>query len=390
MRISVIVPIFNIKEYLAKCVNSIIEQEYPDLEIILVDDGSTDGCEIMCDEFGRQDSRIKVIHKANGGLVSARKAGAAVCTGEYTMNVDGDDWIEKDYIRGFCDSIEQSKADIIWNTEYFKDYEEYTVLCQNENKEDEEFIREVCGEKGFRNRLEFSLWLKCIRTEYYNEIQQTLDDRIKHHEDMCMILRLLSKHRNIHFEKIKGYHYVQRKTSIVHLSDKDNSDEIMLNDTEKYLEGCTNIRIKTGLLNQLYGSYGRVKMLHDFYEIQTNATCLVPFSKIRERSNVAVYGAGLIGEIIAGYIYDTNKYSLAIWVDKNLAGKEKRGIRIFGTDFLLTTPFDYVVIATTKTVFSDEIYKELLELGVSEEKIQTIDEDLLWRQAHQYFIRTGV
>ena len=117
--ISVIVPVYNIEEYLPQCIDSIINQSYGELEIILVDDGSTDSGGNICDRYARMDSRIKVIHKENGGLVSARKAGVNRAAGEYVTFVDGDDWIEQDAYQKLIDSGQG--ADII----AFACYEEY-------------------------------------------------------------------------------------------------------------------------------------------------------------------------------------------------------------------------------------------------------------------------
>lgn len=92
--ISVIVPIYKVEEYLSRCVDSIINQTYKNLEIILVDDGSPDNCSKICDDYAKVDSRIKVIHKKNGGLSDARNAGMKVATGEYISFIDSDDWID--------------------------------------------------------------------------------------------------------------------------------------------------------------------------------------------------------------------------------------------------------------------------------------------------------
>ena len=92
--ISVIVPVYNMEQYMERCVNSIINQTYHNLEIILVDDGSTDHSTAMCDEYALRDERIKVVHKPNGGLSDARNAGLAVVSGNYVGYVDSDDWIE--------------------------------------------------------------------------------------------------------------------------------------------------------------------------------------------------------------------------------------------------------------------------------------------------------
>ena len=91
---SIIVPIYKTEAYLHQCVDSILGQTFSDFEVILVDDGSPDGCPAICDEYAAKDPRVRVVHKKNGGLVSARKAGLAECTGKYVMNVDSDDYID--------------------------------------------------------------------------------------------------------------------------------------------------------------------------------------------------------------------------------------------------------------------------------------------------------
>lgn len=94
--VSIIVPVYNVEEYLARCVDSLVEQTYTQLEILLVDDGSKDNSGKICDEYARKDPRIRVIHKENGGLSSARNAGLDAARGEFVGFVDSDDWVEKD------------------------------------------------------------------------------------------------------------------------------------------------------------------------------------------------------------------------------------------------------------------------------------------------------
>ena len=95
-KISVIVPVYKVEKYLKRCVESIVQQTYQNIEIILVDDGSPDRCPEMCDEYARRDARIKVIHKSNGGLSDARNVGLRIATGEFILYVDSDDYIELD------------------------------------------------------------------------------------------------------------------------------------------------------------------------------------------------------------------------------------------------------------------------------------------------------
>lgn len=97
--VSVIVPVYNTEKYLPECIESVLFQSYTDFELLLIDDGSTDGSGLICDEYARKDFRIKVVHKSNGGVSSARNEGLDIARGEYVCFVDSDDWVCKDYLK---------------------------------------------------------------------------------------------------------------------------------------------------------------------------------------------------------------------------------------------------------------------------------------------------
>ena len=111
--ISVIVPAYNVKPYLERCINSIINQTYRNLEIILVDDGSTDGTGTLCDQIAQEDSRIIVIHKENGGLADARNAGLDICTGDFISFIDSDDYIEPDMYECMMEEMKDETVSIV-------------------------------------------------------------------------------------------------------------------------------------------------------------------------------------------------------------------------------------------------------------------------------------
>lgn len=111
--ISIIVPVYKTEAYIKQCVDSILAQTYKNLEIILVDDGSPDSCPQICDAYAKQDSRVQVIHKSNGGLMSARQAGLRQATGDYVGFVDGDDWIEPDMYAHFAAAVEKYHPDMV-------------------------------------------------------------------------------------------------------------------------------------------------------------------------------------------------------------------------------------------------------------------------------------
>lgn len=111
-KISVIVPVYQVEEYIEECINSILKQSFIDFELILVDDGSPDNCPDICDNYARLDDRVKVIHKENGGLSEARNFGIDIAKGDYITFIDSDDWINGKYLHELIYAIEQTKADI--------------------------------------------------------------------------------------------------------------------------------------------------------------------------------------------------------------------------------------------------------------------------------------
>lgn len=125
-KVSVIVPVYNVREYLRQCVDSVINQSYRDLEIILVDDGSTDDSGMMCDEYARNDDRITVIHKPNGGLSDARNAGIEVATGKYIYFLDGDDSITPDALGNLVQFAECRGCDVVQGG-FWYDYGDYML-----------------------------------------------------------------------------------------------------------------------------------------------------------------------------------------------------------------------------------------------------------------------
>ena len=116
---SIIVPVYNVEKYINKCIDSVLAQTFTDFELILVDDGSPDGCSAVCDDYAEKDSRIKVIHKQNEGLINARKSGLAIADGKYIGFVDGDDWIESDTYENFAEMIKKYEPDIVLSDFYY-------------------------------------------------------------------------------------------------------------------------------------------------------------------------------------------------------------------------------------------------------------------------------
>ena len=128
--ISVIVPVYNVEQYLLRCVDSIQKQTYQNLEIILVDDGSPDHCPQLCEQIKAQDSRVKVVHKENGGLGFARNSGLDVATGEYVTFIDSDDWIAEDHLDNlYREAKSISPGNLDSSLCFFQSSVSHDVLC---------------------------------------------------------------------------------------------------------------------------------------------------------------------------------------------------------------------------------------------------------------------
>lgn len=112
-KLSVIIPVFNVQEYLPKCIESVVNQTYTDIEVILINDGSTDGSGSICDFYAKKNSNIKVIHKGNGGLSSARNSGLNIASGDYVAFVDSDDWVDADMYKTLIELLESKQVDLV-------------------------------------------------------------------------------------------------------------------------------------------------------------------------------------------------------------------------------------------------------------------------------------
>lgn len=230
--ISIIVPIYKVEKYIKKCVDSIIFQSYKDIEIILVDDGSPDNCPMICDEYAKKDNRIKVIHKENGGLISARKAGLKVSTGEYVCFVDGDDWIEPDMYEHIADAIEKYSCDCVITQFYFSfpDKESKSnYLLNKEYYTRDEIKKEIFPTMLFAGEYyQFGIypccWTKVFKRELLEKHLMDTDERIRMGEDIAFTYPCLMECNSIAFIDKPLYHYRNNPSSMTNAYDSKLPD----------------------------------------------------------------------------------------------------------------------------------------------------------------------
>lgn len=222
--ISVIVPVYKVEKYLNRCVDSIINQTYCDLEIILVDDGSPDNCGKICDDYAKKDNRIKVIHKENGGLSDARNAGLNVATGDYIGFVDSDDYIKSDMYKNMISSIKDNDI----------------CMCGCEIIDED---GNLLSEDGFKNQiflgadivsnvvlpLKTSVWNKIFKREFIGD--NKFPNGYIHGEDLVFLTNIINPDTKLVTIEYNGYNYIKHSNSITTSSfSKKSFDEVYCKD----------------------------------------------------------------------------------------------------------------------------------------------------------------
>lgn len=215
MKVSVIIPVYDVQSYLRQCVQSVLAQTYRDLEIILVDDGSTDDSGHLCDMLAAEDSRIYVVHKTNGGLSDARNVGLQHATGEYIAFLDGDDvWLENDGLRQMAVLIEQETTDIL----LFQCVDIYPHRQQSRREYDVAYINTHTAQEVFdrlvrTQALNMSACFQLIRREFLTENEVYFEKGLLS-EDVDWTLRLWQYVQHVQAVNIPMYGYQHRNESI--------------------------------------------------------------------------------------------------------------------------------------------------------------------------------
>ena len=213
--ISVIVPIYKIEQYLRQCVDSLLAQTYRELEIILVDDGSPDNCPAICDDYAALDTRVKVVHKENGGLMSARQAGLKAAGGDYIGFVDGDDWIEPQMYQRFADVIEKYHPDLAY-CEFlyaYNDHDDKSMQanyreCYNKQQLEEEIYPEMLFKAPYYTfGINPCCWSKVFKKELLEKVLYPVTPKIKIGEDAAFTYPALLAAESVAYVGDCLYHY---------------------------------------------------------------------------------------------------------------------------------------------------------------------------------------
>ena len=299
-KISVIIPMYKVEEYLKKCIESILKQTYANLEIIFVDDGSPDKCGEICEEYKKKDSRIKVIHKENGGLSDARNKGIDVATGKYVTFIDSDDYIEENYIEFLYNLMKKYNADISIGSH--KIIYNNRIIDKSTYKEFSENSEKVLEKILYDDGVDLSAWGKLYKIELFNKIRFP---KGRLYEDSATTYKLIDLANVIAVSSRPIYNYVMRNNSIsqgdfnlkkMELITSTNEMTDFIKKEYPNLEKACNRRMMwayLSTLSQLAKSKKRNKDVEKqlLYYINKNRNKVLKDKKISNRDKFGIYAS---------------------------------------------------------------------------------------------------
>lgn len=380
-KVTIITPIYNNEQYLGECINSIINQTYENLQIILVDDGSTDGSGDICDAYASKDSRIVVYHQQNRGVVTARNVGIENAAGEFIAFVDSDDTIEPHFVEfllnyiGDCDCISAGIAQELKSGSILKRHDNYAEGIYKNEKYQDIVSAMLCFEEVTYIQYVIPFIVnKLYRTRHLKRIYTKLPTDLTFAEDIVFTCANLLNCKSMVVSHECLYHYRYRETSAVHQINKKRLIEInktylalydILSSSEYkdrlllQLERWVTVRTYRAINYQM-GFSGR-GTFRDF-EIDMNGL---------EDKKIVLYGAGKAG---CDYYRQLSNAGIEVvcWVDKRYQELRKQGLNVCGIEEIGRAAFDLVLIAVSKSEQAQEIAEEL-------ERAQIAKEKMLWR-----------
>lgn len=392
-KISVIVPVYNVEQYLSRCLDSILAQTYKDIEILLIDDGSSDNSYEIISEYAQKDSRIKIFKCEHSGVATVRKNGIEWATGKYIGFVDSDDWIEPDMYSSLCDTMTNNCCDLVSSDVYvhgvngnewidYDNYKEglYTNLCRDIYPT---MIHDFSvGMKGMR----CYLYSKLFRAEILKRSIKKIDTRVFYCEDEMILYRYCLECQSIYIMREPFYHYIKRIGS-AELKPNENEPENMYRLFSNLKEAFEASPYRNVLMPQLYQNavYLNNRVLRGLFGIdfrQKNSWYFPEIDKLFDK-RLVIYGAGACGKALYkelwlhGHVGD-----IVAVVDKN-HDKVKMHVGETASEFIEnlkyeTQPvsavndidYDYVVVAIYNKSVVEEAIKELQhDWSIPEEKI---------------------
>lgn len=382
--ISVIVAVYNEEQYVGRCIESIIRQSYTNLDIVLVDDGSTDSSLKICEAYGQKDSRIQVVHKENGGLVTSRKSGILAAKGEVVVYVDGDDWIEEQWIEKLYNRLNENNADIVIAgfvkeiNSATKHYVNKIALGVYEKQDIEDRIIPQMMYTGefFECGIYTYLWNKMFRKEAVISSQLAVKDEIVIGEDASCVYPTILNAEKILITEDVGYHYCIRPNSVVRTKTSEHAIE-KLRVFYEYMRGIiSESKYKEILLEQLFYFYAYLLiMMSDRLILQyPELNVTFPYSVPDNKNKVVIYSAGAFGMHIYHQFRNEAGLNVVAWVDEFYSEYEELGFEVCSIEKLKHLDYDYIIIASVDKDYVQNVKDVLKQRKIDMNKVLTVQE----------------
>lgn len=376
MLISIVIPVYNTEQMLCTCLDSIVNQTYRQIEIILVDDGSTDGSGEICDRYMRQDNRIKVFHIKNQGLVNARKIGVNAAAGDYVGFVDSDDYIELNAIQAMYQMTENGTVEMVGcgcitdNCGIFGEMGNladpgiYEGTALERLKGSMMFDIQMGGPSVFQ-----SASCKIFKRDILNKTKELIDNRLTVGEDAAIVYNFLLHANKIVLSDDKFYHYIIRDNSMTRSKDSSVFEKIFL--FQNNMKDCFKAYDAKYKLEMQLNRY----LLH-FLDNGMKNLFGIKYQGIRKMradsrlygKKIILYGAGRIGKRYYLQMLEEETTEIVAWVDKKIFGKEIYYRIIQSPEMIKKVSFDYVLIGVGNEEMMLQIREELKEF-CEEDKI---------------------
>lgn len=374
--ISIIVPIYNAELYLSKCIESILNQTYKHIQIILVDDGSTDDSGNICDIYSKQDNRIEVYHTDNHGLVATRKRGLEVAIGDYIGFVDADDYIEPSMFSELIKNIKENDADFVhfgFIEESSKGSISTCSYCDTvlEMKDKYEKINFLCNHVLKKMDVTPSIWSKLFKSNFIKKCYKNISNKQQYGEDMICLCYCILEATRISLSKKALYHYNVRENSLSHL---DTREHII---HEVKLWGCIlSILDKNkceDLMKESIFEFLKERIVYSMERISEKKVRIpryffVNLEQIYEK-NIVIYGAGNVGQDYYTQICQFNNCKVVAWVDLQWYKYSFDFFEVTSIEKIRDIEFDMIIIAVADEQIRKEIKNTLICEGYLESNI---------------------
>lgn len=373
---SIIIPIYNLEDYVEKCIESALKQSYKNIEIILVDDGSTDKSGSICDYYGNIDNRVRVVHKENGGLVSARKAGLEISCGEYIVPLDADDWIEPAMVESMVSIMERGHIDfaqcsIVWEYINGKNEDSNDVLKEGEydlSKYDNELYENLFIKRrdvslnGARLNICSCIFSRELMLRSQNLINNTL---VNGEDDACFFIAMLQTSKFYKFRHAY-YHSLVRGNSMSHAQKMFDVNQVFI--IESLVRPVLNRHPFFELLEPMFNRYllnlFNIYAIH-YWKIGYDKLYLFDSDILPSGAKIVIYGAGVVGQ--SYYLLLSKSYNIVGWIDEKK--QHVNDINIDKVEAIKKFSYDYVILAIKDEKIAKEMRQRLIGLGVNTKQI---------------------